>query len=97
MNSADAYTYTESKGGASLQWTIRVDAAGSRIEWCTISDSHGWVCRHGAVHNDGVQFGSKIVSGHADEKVLLDTLRLKIFGPTAAEIIEESHPDVLAA
>lgn len=97
MNSESHYTYSESKGGASLHWTIRVDAAGSRIEWCTLSDSQGWVCRLGSVHNDGVSFGSRIVHNQAEEKALLDALRLAAFGAPEAPDSHESLPKVRAA
>ena len=75
MADFDSHSNTERYGGSLLQWTNRIDAAGSRIEWRITTDHEGWVSRYGPVHNAGVFFGSKAVSSTLDEKMLLAELR----------------------
>ena len=78
MADFDSHSNTERHGGSTLQWTNRIDAGGSRIEWRISTDHEGWVSRYGPVHNAGVFFGSKAVSNTLDEKMLLAELRARM-------------------
>ena len=78
MIDGNIHTHTELHGGMELHWTNRVDAAGSRIEWCIETDTQGWVSRYGPVFNQGVLSGSRAISNSADEESLLQELRNRI-------------------
>lgn len=78
MNDGNIHTYREMHGGALLEWTNRVDAHGGRIDWRIATDTEGWTCRLGPVHNHGITFGSRVVNTMAEEKALLDDLRSRI-------------------
>ncbi|QHI96548.1 hypothetical protein GT347_00165 [Xylophilus rhododendri] len=85
------YAHTEQYGGARLQWTNHVDAAGSRIEWRITTDSSGWVCSYGAVCNQGIRCGSRAIASAGEEKALLAELRASISCGAAAGQSEKSR------
>jgi hypothetical protein len=76
MKDGNFHTYKEHYNGNLLEWTNRVDAVGSRIEWQIVTDNEGWVSSYGPVCNQGIHFGSKAISSPAEEKALLSQLRL---------------------
>jgi hypothetical protein len=78
MIDGNIHTQVERIGAFELQWTNRVDAAGSRIEWSIATDTQGWVSRYGPVHNQGMLFGSRAIGGYADEQTLLGELRSRV-------------------
>ncbi|MCZ2495771.1 hypothetical protein GN316_03275 [Xylophilus sp. Kf1] len=75
MIDGNIHTQTERYGAVELQWTNHVDASGSRIEWQISTDSQGWTCSYGPVHNAGLMFGSRAVSQQSDSQTLLMALR----------------------
>lgn len=78
MIDGNIHTHTERYGALELQWTNRVDAAGSRIEWRIATDTQGWVSRYGPVYNEGMLFGSRAIACNADEQALLGELRERV-------------------
>ena len=78
MIDGNVHTHTERHGALELQWTNRVDAAGSRIEWRIETDFQGWVSRYGPVFNDGVLCGSRTILDASDEQALLHQLRARL-------------------
>jgi len=97
MNDGNTHTYREMHGRTLLEWTNRVDASGSRIDWRIATDSEGWTCRLGPVHNKGIGFGSRMVNSIAEEKALLDELRNRIMGIVCSHSLEEPAVNMKAA